>query len=65
MQLEVQANLPILLEQLRQRYYEYCGKLAQHLWLPTTPRLRIDCTLTGLLPLEKEEIVAKYKLKDE
>ncbi|KAF2177310.1 hypothetical protein K469DRAFT_454536, partial [Zopfia rhizophila CBS 207.26] len=64
-QTKVRVTLPSLLKKLRQRHCDCCGKLAQHLWLPTTSRLCFHCARFGPMPLEKEEIIQRYGLTDE
>ncbi|KAH8692519.1 hypothetical protein GQ44DRAFT_586606, partial [Phaeosphaeriaceae sp. PMI808] len=64
-QMKVRVTLPGLLKKLRQRHCDYCGKLAQHLWLPTISRLCFHCAHFGRVPLEKAEIIQQYRLTDE
>lgn len=63
--MKVQVSLTLLFKKLRQRHCDCCGKLAQHLWLPTTSRLCFYCALYGPIPFKNEEITQRYKLTDE
>lgn len=50
-------TLPYLYKKLREQHCDSCGKLAQHLWLPTCLRFCFTCAHRVPTPLNKEGLL--------
>jgi len=61
-QTKIVATLATIVDKLRQRHCDCCGKAAVHIWLPTLERLCFRCAHRGPIPLEEEEILKQYGL---
>jgi hypothetical protein len=61
-QTNIVASVATIVDKLRQRHCDRCGKAAQHIWLPTLNRLCFVCAHRGPMPLKEEEILKHYSL---